>query len=205
MNEKPRIPFDSWEALNERDLTEAERRVMSPAWRLWQVSLGRMNNYNHAAFRPGELARLVYGKDTKPNRHAVKVQMGILAGIEWIAPVCDTGSTPLCIMVSQQIACRGAGKGRRKDVCGEIAHMDMRETIFHPMDAVSADDTKPQIDAEVVQPADDDKPAEPEHEEWINPQDDEALIYCLGCGPLVDRYTIDELRVIHCETLDRKS
>jgi hypothetical protein len=190
MNEKPRIPFDSWEALNERELTEAERRVMSPAWRLWQISITRMNNYNHAAFRPGELARLVYGRDTKANRHAVKVQMGILAGIEWIAPVCDTGSTPLCVMVSQQIACRGAGKGSRKDVCGEIAHMDMRETIFRPMVAVPAGEG----------PSDSMKPRAEDagHDGRL------SAMECPGCQPNIRRLkagklTEDELLQIHGE------
>jgi hypothetical protein len=52
-----------------------------------------------------------------------------------------------------------------------------------------------------IKPAEPVIPAEPEHEDWINPEDDDELIYCRACEPLVRSHSLDELRVIHKQAI----
>jgi hypothetical protein len=128
---RPSITFESWFAVNceTETLAEHERKRMSGPWRVWEVWAARANNWGHAAFRPGELARLACGKDSPANRDQVR---------RWLRTLSEMGridsqhSTQLCVMVNRDVAQRSAGKGSRKDVCSEPEHMDMRETPYSP-------------------------------------------------------------------------
>jgi len=128
---KPSITFESWSAVNDGigTLAEKERKRMSGPWRVWEVSLARANNWGHAAFRPGELARLACGQDSPSNRIQVHRWLKTLAEMGRIDPL---HSTPLCVMINRDIIQRQAGKGSRKHMCSEPAHMDMREQPYSP-------------------------------------------------------------------------
>ena len=53
-----------------------------------------------------------------------------------------------------------------------------------------------------TKPADTESPAEPKHDAWIGPEDDDDVIaVCLGCEPLLGTHSFDELRVIHAEAI----
>ncbi len=131
---KPSITFESWSAVNDDigTLAECERKRMSVPWRIWEISIARANNWGHAAFRTGELVRLVCGSDNRSDRAAVNRGLKVLAAMGRIAPLRPNGSTLYCVMVNRNIAQRAAGKGSRKDMCSEPTHMDARETPFSP-------------------------------------------------------------------------
>ena len=131
---KPSITFESWVAMDaDRKLTENERIRMSMPWRLWEISILRMNNYGHAAFRTDELTRLACGKVTRSNRDAVRRGLHNLAAMGRIAPVGDKGSTLFCVLINVDIAMRSAGKGNYKYLCSEHTHMDIRQTPYSPV------------------------------------------------------------------------
>src|SRR5262249_53024307 len=92
----------------------------------------RANNWGHAAFRKGELTRLVCGSDTRSDRAAVNRGLKVLAAMGRIAPVGQDGSTFFCVIINRDLVERQAGKGSRKDLCSEIGHMDIRETPYSP-------------------------------------------------------------------------
>jgi hypothetical protein len=137
MMPKPKIrsTYESFVMLNtviDFDITPEMRRLMSGPWRVWTVSLNRLNNWNHAPFRPAELAMLVYGEDTEQSRAKVRDWIRKLATMGWIASHVkdvkqdEIGSSPLCVVVNKNIAERKAG--RASDfVCSEPTHMDCRK------------------------------------------------------------------------------
>jgi len=134
---KTSITFESWSAVSDdietqiEALAECERKRMSGPWRVWELCVARANNWGHAAFRLGELARLACGKDSAANRDQVR---------RWLKILCEMGridpqhSTQLCVMVNRDVAQRNAGKGSRKDMCWEPTHTDIRETPYSPND-----------------------------------------------------------------------
>src|SRR6266404_973497 len=136
---KEACPYESWSAVNDEItvLAERERKRMTMPWRIWEISVARANNWGHAAFRTGELAKLCCGTDSPANRTAVHRGMKTLAAMGRIAPVGDCGSTQYCSMVSREYVWRGAGKGGRNHVCSEPSHMDIKDTPWRPADAES--------------------------------------------------------------------
>jgi len=137
---KEACPYESWSAMNDEALcgqrpalADNERRHMSLAWRIWEISVARANNWGHASFRPGELARLVCGKDNQSSRDAVRRGMKTLVAMGRIAPMGnDGGSTQHCILVNRDLVWRGAGKGGRQHVCSEIGHIDSKDKPWTP-------------------------------------------------------------------------
>jgi hypothetical protein len=124
------ITFESWTAMDsERELAERERVRMSGPWRVWELSMSRVSNWGHAAFRPGELVTLACRKDTPSNRVQLHRWIKVLAEMGRIDP---ERSTPLCILVNRDVAQRNRGKGARKDLCWEPLHFDIRETPYWP-------------------------------------------------------------------------
>jgi hypothetical protein len=124
------ITFESWTAMDsERELAECERVRMSGPWRVWELSLARVSNWGHSAFKPGELVTLACGNDTPPNRIQLHRWIKVLAQMGRIDP---ERSTPLCILVNRDIAQRNRGKGARKDLCWEPMHSDIREMPYWP-------------------------------------------------------------------------
>ncbi len=146
--DRPSITYESWTALDaNHKLTERESKRMSMPWRLWEISVARMNNYGHAAFRKNELTRLACGRAERSDTQAVYRGLRILADMGRIAPVGDKGSTLFCIMVNADIAMRGAGKGNYKYLCSEHTHMDIRQTPYSPA-TLSPEFTAPPADDE---------------------------------------------------------
>ena len=108
-----KIQYESWIAVNDRGtLAEYERKRMSVPWRIWDICLWRANNWGHAGFRPGQLARLVCGDDSRNSRQAVNRGLKTLAEMGRIMPPAPRGSTQLCVVISSEVAQRRAGKGR---------------------------------------------------------------------------------------------
>jgi len=128
---KPSITFESWSAVSDgiATMAECERKRMSGPWRVWELCIARANNWGHAAFRPGELARLACGRDSRSNRDQVHRWLRTLGQMGRID---SRNSTQLCVMVNRDVVQRQAGKGSRKDMCSEPAHLDMRETPYAP-------------------------------------------------------------------------
>jgi hypothetical protein len=152
---KPSITYESWVAMDAgRRLTENERVRMTMPWRLWEISLARINNYGHAAFRRDELTRLACGRVSRSDTQAVYRGLRILATMGRIAPVGDKGSTLFCVMVNVDIAMRSAGKGNYKYLCAEPTHMDIRQTPYSPQT----------LSPDFAAPADSD-----EHDAWDEP------------------------------------
>jgi hypothetical protein len=151
---KPSITFESWSAVNDEigTLAECERKRMSGPWRVWEICVARANNYGHAGFRIGELAKLACGKDSPSNRDQVHRWLKTLGQMGRID---SQHSTPLCVMVNRDIYQRQAGKGSRKDMCSEPAHMDMRETPYSPKAREPAFTAPPSV------------PETPEDRSWI--------------------------------------
>jgi hypothetical protein len=120
-----KIEFESWSAMSDDisdEITEY-RNFMSIQWRLWELCIGRANNFGHAAFRPGELVRLACGSDTRSDRQAVH---GGLRKLGAMRRIDAHRSTPLCAILNHSLVMR-YGKGSRKDMCCEPMHMDYRD------------------------------------------------------------------------------
>jgi len=117
----------------------ADRRMSIP-WRIWEISLGRMNNFGHAGFARDELASLVTGKAVpgqswgpdnavgRVERKLVWKYTKILKDLGRIAP----SSTSLCIVVRHDIVTRPRGKGGYDDMCCEPDHMKVRRMAWEP-------------------------------------------------------------------------
>lgn len=132
-------------------LTDTERRHMNGPWRVWEAVLHRLNNYGHAPFRPGELAKIVCGADTPSNRNRVRDWMKGLAAMERIAPLGPGESTQLCILVNTHVAYRGAGKAMNF-MCWEPSHADIRKMRWPDGDVYEYVKFKPKTDDEEVEP-----------------------------------------------------
>jgi hypothetical protein len=103
---------------------------MSLPWRIWEISLGRMNNWGHAGFAKDELASLILGKSalSRTERQKVWKYVKVLKDLGRIAPV----STSLCIVVRHDIVTRPRGKGGYDDLCCEPNHMPYRRMVWEP-------------------------------------------------------------------------
>ncbi|SRR6266704_473664 len=145
--DKPSITYESWAALDaDRTLTENELKRMSMPWRLWEISVARMNNYGHAAFHTDELVKLACGKVSRADTQAVYRGLRTLADMGRIAPVGEKGTTLLCVMVNTEVAMRGAGKGNYKFLCSEPSHMDIRQTPYVTVAGWSGDQSDDDAD-----------------------------------------------------------
>jgi hypothetical protein len=91
---------------------------MSIPWRLWEITLCRINNWGHAPFDPRELQMLVCGAVGSSEYKAVQRGFKVLTTLERIAP----DSTELCVAVNDDLWRRGAGKGAWADMCSEPSH-----------------------------------------------------------------------------------
>jgi hypothetical protein len=184
---KEKVPYESWSALNDDlILAEKERLRMSIPWRIWEISVAHANNWGHAGFRKGELTRLCCGEDSPKDRLAVKRGMKILQDMDRISP----DSTVFCVIVNRGYVWRGAGKGSRKDICMEPAHMDTREIPWSPVAMVSI---KPAV-------------AEPKSDDSDNPEhntDSPWLEWCPVCEPLLGTQERDEIQKIHDQFMHR--
>jgi hypothetical protein len=180
---KEKIPYESWSALNDGAiLAEKERLRMAMPWRIWEISVARANNWGHAAFRKGELTRLCCVEDNPNNRLAVNRGMKILREMDRIGP----DSTQFCVIVNRHYVWRGAGKGSRKDICAEPAHMDTRETPWSPTVI------EPRL---VASPVAESKPAEADNLEHNT--DSPWLEWCPVCEPMLGTQERDEIQKIH--------
>lgn len=105
---------------------------MSLPWRIWELALGRMNNWGHAGFRRDELATLATGKREadveRIDRQRVWKYVKVLKAMGRIAPA----STSLCLVVRHDLAQRPRGKGSYGDLCCEPAHHDLRLKVWEP-------------------------------------------------------------------------
>jgi hypothetical protein len=147
---KPKITFESWTAMSDdiATLAECERKRMSVPWRIWEICLARANNWGHAAFRPGELAQLVCGGNSRTDIQTVNRGMKRLAEMGRIMAPVKNGSTQLCVVVNREVTQRQAGKGGRLHLCSEPEHREHREDTWPP--EVTSDKPKP---AEAEKPA----------------------------------------------------
>jgi hypothetical protein len=179
---KEKVPYESWSALNDDlILAEKERQRMSMPWRIWEISVARANNWGHAGFRKGELTRLCCGEDSPNNWLAVSRGMKVLREMGRIGP----DSTGFCVVVNRGYVWRGAGKGSRKDICAEPAHMDTRETPFDPQGTASVAVSPAVADPDIL-----------EHE------DTSHVEYCQACVPLIhDGVERAEVMKIHQQSL----
>jgi hypothetical protein len=115
-------------------------KSMSVPWRIWEIALGRMNNWGHAGFERDELASLITGKPTAGNTWGPENAVGrserdliwkyirVLKQMGRIAPA----STSLCLVVSHDIVTRPRGKGGYDDLCCEPGHMRFRRMSWEP-------------------------------------------------------------------------
>jgi hypothetical protein len=120
--------------------TDPSDKRMSIPWRIWEIPLGRMNNFGHAGFRRDELAALVTGKTvpgqgwgsedavSRVERQLVWKYVKVLKDLGRVAP----SSTTLCIVVRHDIVTRPRGKGGYDDMCCEPDHMDVRRMAWEP-------------------------------------------------------------------------
>jgi hypothetical protein len=125
-----KIEFESWSAMSDgisKEIAEY-RNFMSIQWRLWELCIARANNFGHAAFRPGELVRLACGSDTRSDRQAV---YGGLRKLGAMRRIDAHRSTLICVILNHSLVMR-FGKGSRKDMCSEPAHMDYRDQPWAP-------------------------------------------------------------------------
>jgi hypothetical protein len=135
MNTKPKLqaPFKDYVGMNVEQVTlnPDQLKYMTGAWRVWELSLIRLNNYGHAPFKPGELAQLACGSDTPANRARVRQWMKALVAMGRIKRATKTewGSTQQCIVVSNLWVNRGAGRGMAY-MCCEPKHFDYRRTSW---------------------------------------------------------------------------
>jgi hypothetical protein len=182
---KEKIPYKGWSALSDDAiLAEKERLRMSMPWRIWEISVARANNWGHAAFRKGELTRLCCLEDNQNNRLAVNRGMKLLQDMDRIGP----DSTQFCVVVNRDYVYRGAGKGSRKDMCAEPAHMDTRETPWSPTGAAS-------VEPAVAEPklAGPGQPEHDRHAQWIE--------WCPACEPLLQKHERAEVETIHKQSV----
>jgi hypothetical protein len=120
--------------------TDPADRRMSVPWRIWEIALGRMNNFGHAGFGRDELAALVTGKPIpgqgwgpddavgRVERQLVWKYIKVLKDLGRIAPA----STALCIVARHDIVTRPRGKGGYYDMCCEPDHRDVRRMAWEP-------------------------------------------------------------------------
>lgn len=104
-------------------------RKMSVPWRLWEITLCRMNNWGHAAFDAKELQMLVCGSVGDSEKHAVARGFKTLTDLGRISP----DSTRLCVVVNYDMWRRGAGKGKWDDTCSEPSHRPHRRHVWSPV------------------------------------------------------------------------
>lgn len=125
-----KIEFESWSAVTDDIISEiAEyRSLMSVQWRIWELCIARANNFGHASFKPGELAMLACGDDTRADKQAVT--RGI-AKLGTMRRVDVKRSTPLCIILNHDLVMR-YGKGSRKHMCWEPSHAEYRDQCWEP-------------------------------------------------------------------------
>jgi len=123
---KRRISLGNWIAMSHDIYVRGmgtDKRMSGP-WRVWEVTLSRMNNWGHAAFTAGELAALACGKDTPSNRVQVGRWLRTLASMKRIMPMAEgkvSGSTQLCVVVNSELAQRGSGRASDY-LCSEPLH-----------------------------------------------------------------------------------
>jgi hypothetical protein len=111
------------------DTVEAQacgNRKMSVSWRLWEITLCRMNNWGHAPFDPRELQMLVCGSVGDSEKRAVARGFKTLTDLGRISPE----STKLCVVVNDDMWRRGAGKGKWDDTCSEPSHRPHRRHVW---------------------------------------------------------------------------
>lgn len=127
-------PFEDWVNVSTGNSftrwVEPDLKRMSGPWRVWELCLGRMNNWGHAAFDPGELAELATGRDTPSGRQMIARWLKTLADMRRVKPPSEPGgSTQLCVIVSCDLAWRGAG--RASDYyCSEPSHRQSRKQTW---------------------------------------------------------------------------
>ena len=64
--------------------TDPADKRMSVPWRIWELALGRMNNWGHAGFEKDELASLVTGKPMAGNSLGIlRMLLAALSG-SWL-------------------------------------------------------------------------------------------------------------------------
>lgn len=102
-------------------LIERGHSRMSGPWRVWEICLSRMNNWGHASFMEGELAKLATGKDSHASRTQVNKWLKTLAEIGRVVAVGKGGTTQLCVVVNCRIVSRNAGKASDY-LCSEPGH-----------------------------------------------------------------------------------
>lgn len=123
-----KAPFESFTVMDStRELTNEERKGMSGPWRVWELCAMRSNNWGHAAFYEGELAKLATGEDSRDKRDMVTRWIKNLVKLGRV----DQCSTQLCVVVNTSIAWRGSGRGKWEDICSEPSHRDIRKTPFN--------------------------------------------------------------------------
>lgn len=128
-----KIGFERFTAMNDDTTAKVEaqacgNRLMSAPWRLWEITLCRINNWGHAAFDLNELEMLVCGALGASERKAVRRGLDTLTELSRVAP----GSTRLCVVVNYGLWRRGAGKGSWDDSCSEPAHRQYRRHVWSP-------------------------------------------------------------------------
>ena len=134
MYAKRQTPYRDWVNVSTDHsylrFVEPDLKRMNGPWRVWEICLGRMNNWGHAAFDPGELAQLATGKDTPSGRQMIARWLKTLADMRRIKPPSEPGgSTQLCVIVNCELAWRGAG--RASDYfCAEPAHRKTRKQTW---------------------------------------------------------------------------
>jgi hypothetical protein len=117
----------------------ADKRMSIP-WRIWEIALGRMNNWGHAGFEKDELASLVTGMQLpgdswnpddavgRTERQLVWKYVKVLKEMGRVAPA----STSLCVVVRHDIVTRPRGKGGYAHICCEPEHMRYRQMVWEP-------------------------------------------------------------------------
>lgn len=101
-------------------------RHMSIPWRLWEITLCRINNWGHAPFDVDELTMMVCGAVGSSERKALNRGFKTLIELERIAPE----SSRLCVVANDDWWRRGAGKGSWEDTCSEPSHRQHRRHVW---------------------------------------------------------------------------
>lgn len=120
-----KIGFERFTAMSDEATNKVQacgNRHMSVAWRLWEITLCRMNNWGHAPFDLKELQMLVCGSVGESEGAALRRGFKTLITLERISP----DSTQLCVAVNDDLWRRGGGRGSWDDTCSEPAHRDNR-------------------------------------------------------------------------------
>lgn len=128
-----KIGFERFTAMSDQAVDKVQacgNRHMSVAWRLWEITLCHMNNWGHAPFDPRQLQMLICGATGEPERRAVDRGFKNLKALGRIAPE----STPLCVVVNDDMWRRGAGKGKWDDTCSEPSHRPYRRHVWSAKD-----------------------------------------------------------------------